>query len=56
MFNIFDTADYLELKVADIAINSSLHQQTASILGNFDYVREVTAFLPIYTREVTFGR
>ena len=28
---IFDRADYLDLKVADIAISSLLDQQTASI-------------------------
>ena len=35
--------DYLELKVADIAISLSLHQHTASILDIKIYQREVTA-------------
>ena len=35
--------DYLEQKVADIAISLSLHQQTASIKDIKIYVRELTA-------------
>ena len=50
----FDLEDYLELKVADMAISSSSHRQTASIKEIKIYVREVAANFTIFFKGSDF--
>ena len=52
--NIFDWADFLDLRVADIAISLSQDRQTASIQALKFFVREVTAIFSNFSKRSDF--